>query len=287
MDINRAPHIAKRLQSPEGLANEAWHFANTLAAGRWGRDEVQGVEISRMITEAVGEVIERSDRDIEPIYNELTIAFSALKHQVDTDKGVFMVPKYSITCATSQNIDKEEIPLNVLNEILNDAETEDHPLKDIFDESKEESSENLSTESREFIIDSLDDMEIQRTQSVDYTISHEGEIEDYRVDYEYKLDETIVHEISYIDSQSQVIWYPIRLADDTVLERRPIMLLTLDELRLKQATQNIDSSIEQFMLNQDLLELSELAALPAEERIRQVLATISLISSGFIDLRKR
>lgn len=130
-------------------------------------------------------------------------------------------------------------------------------------------------------------MEIQRTQSVDYTISHEGEIEDYRVDYEYKLDEMIVHEISHIDSQSQVIWYPIRLADDTVLERRPIMLLTLDELRLKQATQNIDSSIEQFMLNQDLQELSELAALPAKERIRQVLATISLISSGFIDLRKR
>ena len=92
--------------------------------------------------------------------------------------------------------------------------------------------------------------------------------------------------MSYIDSQSQVVWYPIRLADDSVREHRPIVLFTLDEVSLENATKNIDSSIEQFMTNQDIIELGELSALSKQERIRRVLATISLMSNVVVDLRK-
>ena len=286
MDMTRAPRVAKRLQSPEGLANEAWHLANALTAGRWADDTIHSTDKSHSITEVTGVELEEGDRDYEPVYSKLTVAFSALKRYVSTDEGAFMAPTYSITCATSQNIEKEEIPRNVLEEILKDTDDEEHPLYDAFKECGEESSDELSVESKESIIGNLDNMEILRTQSIDYSVGYDGEIEDYTIDYGYSLDENIVHEMSYIDSQSQVVWYPIRLADDSVREHRPIVLFTLDEVSLENAAKNIDSSIEQFMTNQDIIELGELSALSKQERIRRVLATISLMSNVVVDLRK-
>lgn len=279
MNIDRAPKIAKRLQTPEHLVDEAWHFANTLAAGRWSHERIKEVETIQKIIESVGDDYELDEHYGEAIFDEVIVTFSALKQYVETKRGYVLAPTYSITSSTSQFITKDEIPENVFNQIIHDADDEDHPLNVAIEESGMQTSD--------LHLDTLEDFDVERTQEVTYLIGHDGEIEEYMLRYFYCIDDINVHEVMYSYSVCDAMWAPISLADGSVLEKKPIVLAALNEAEVDTASKDIDASFDRFLIDEDFQTLTEFSAQPRQEHIRRALGMISLASSGYIDLRKR
>jgi len=275
MDINKERNIPKRLQTTEHLADEVWHLANNLSIGRWRFRDMQQVESMRGVIETLGEELERLDFEIEPVFNQVKLSFVASKLYIVTKRGDPGVPMYKLTSITSQDIEQDEIPADVLADILEDASHEGHALND--------EDGFLGLEPQEL----LQASELQRNQEVTYMIDYEGEFSDYTLRYFYSIDGVSVHEMEYSHSGREVLWNPIRLADGTVNESKPAVLLSLTNSTIEADVKNIDSSLERFLIERDVNDLAEFAELPNEEHVRRALGMVSMLSSGVIDLRKR
>jgi len=281
MNIDKFPNVNKRLQTPVGLANEAWHFANTLAAGKWRNQAVQEVEVTRRIIEKKGSPLEVDGREAEPIFTEIMISFSALKQYLGTRKSQPGAPLYTVTSTASQVIEKDAIPANVLEEIFEDASEEGHPLHIEPEETDDEDNEY------ETDLELIDDFEIERTEQAAYTFDHKGAFEEYTLSYFYSLDGDVVHESAYASLNNEFIWNPIKLGNGPSLESRPFMALNQDEANVDNEVANMDTNLEKFLTLQEFNGLTEFSVVPEQERIRRVLRMISKVSSGFVDLRKR
>lgn len=275
MNIDRAPNVPKRSLTSEHLLDEAFRVANGLAAGRWKHQRIREVQMTRKIVESFGDEYEVDEHSGNAIFDEVTISFSGLKRYLDTKNGEAMVSTYLLTSTTSQDISIEEMPANVLGEILKDASEEGHILYVDPEESDAQP------------VDLLGDFEIQRNQEVAYEIDEDGELGEYTLRYFYTLDGEAAHETKYSNLEGQIVWNPIILADGTVSERKPFVLSKLNEANIEDEVQNIDASFEKFLSNRDIQELAEFSALPKEEHIRRVLGMIGMVSGGFFGLRKR
>ncbi|MFZ1301574.1 MAG: hypothetical protein WAQ27_03285 [Candidatus Microsaccharimonas sp.] len=276
MELNRSIQIPKRLQTAEQLNEANWNFANVLAMGKWSSNAIDRVGITRTVRESLGAEYELDEAYIQPIMNELTLSFFALKKYVETKDGEdeVLIPSYKIISTTSQEIEKLEIPEKVLEEIFEDFD-EDEDDDDDRDEDDEDYPINWAKQN-------LDEFDIHRVQQVEYDIDHEGEIEDYTISYEYLIDDRQVHEVSYTHSSDEYSWAPILLANGTSLEKRPVVLTVLTKDEIKLETKGIDTAFEEFMLEKSLRELTALSGLPKEEHIRRLLSMIGLVSGGFI-----
>jgi len=169
--------------------------------------------------------------------------------------------------------------------IIENADSEWHPLNEVFDTLGETDASDLSDESKQILFNSLDEFDIQRLQEVNYEIDTDGEIDEHETTFAYTLDEAHVYELSLNSSSQQILWHPMELADGSEGEKRPIALAVLDDDTLEMEVSNIDVSIESFMTNQDIIALAEASRLPKEEHIRRVLAMMSMVSSGLVDYR--
>jgi len=276
MNLERSSKIPERLLNPKHLLGEASDFANVLAAGRWNHLDIQEVEMTRRIVVSSGHEVELLERDTYPIYDAITISFSAIKRYIDThsddpEDSADVVSTYKISSTTSQELSIDEMPSNVLEQILQDAE---EPGNLLYRDPLESDVKPIKT---------LDDYSITRNQEVVYEIDHEGEIDDYTLRYFYALGDENVHEIEYTYSDSAIIWSPTRLADGTEGEKKPFALPLLKEYDLESETKNIDHSFEELLKHQDVLEMNEYSLLPQEEHIRRMLGMIGMVSSGIAD----
>ena len=280
MNIDRVPYVPKRLLTSEHLLDEASEFANTLGAGRWKYDRLKQVGLTRKVIESNGQEYEVGEQYGKAIFDEITISFSALKRYVDTEKGPVAVSTYEIISTTAQDITKEEIPSNILEEIIEDSKDNEHML---YVEPEESDDVYDSGELAANVINLLDDYEIQRNQEMVYTIDEDGELDDYTLRYFYSLNGESVHEMDYTHSDNQLSWSPIHLADGSINERKPFVLPLLNEANLESEAKGLDASLEEFLTFQDLRELTEFSALPKEEHIRRILGMIGMVSSGIAD----
>lgn len=64
------------------------------------------------------------------------------------------------------------------------------------------------------------------------------------------------------------------------------MLAYLNEYGVDSGVRDFDDSYNEFLLQQELEKLDELAKIPKEEHTRRALAMIAMVSNGFVDLRK-
>jgi len=165
MDIHSAKHIVETPQPPEALHEAAWSFANKLANDKWSWRKTHKVEITRTITEVLGEERVLNELEVEPIYTDITISFSAMKRYVYEGRRLYIEPEYNLCSTTTQDITKDEMPRNVLIEIV----------EDLMDENDPQTEEDVEA--------SLDDHDLERVQEVDYTINKDGEIQHYNLNY--------------------------------------------------------------------------------------------------------
>lgn len=270
MNLERSPKIPKRLLNSEHLLAEASAFADVLAAGRWKYPTTKGVQRTDKFIESAGEDYEFDEEFDKVIVNAVTISFSALKRYVETEKGSVAVSTFTVTSTTSQEITKDEIPSNVMSEILEDAKDPDHLLYIDPEVSDVDAS------------DEIEGYDIRRNQEVVYSINNEGEIDDYTLRYYYSLDDESVHELEHSNSDNQILWNPIRLDDGSISERMPFGLADIDEAGIDGETENIDASFMKLLDFQDTQELDAFGALDEEEHIRRVLGMISIVSGGSV-----
>jgi hypothetical protein len=268
MDIYSAKHIVETPQPPEALHEAAWSFANELANDKWSWRKTHKVEITRSITEVLGEEGALKEFEVEPIYTDITISFSALKRYVYEGRRLYIEPEYNLCSTTSQDITKDEMPRNVLVDIVEDLMDEDDPQLE----------EDVET--------SLDDQDLGRVQEVNYTINKDGNIQHYNLSYSYTIDGNIVHTVEQTESREEVRFTSIRMFDGRALEARPVILAYLNEYGVQSGARDFDDSYNEFLLQQELEKLDELAKIPKEEHTRRALAMIALVSDGFVDLSK-
>jgi hypothetical protein len=286
MNFDRPPRLSERKSTPDRLWREAWHFANTLTNGNWSSPQYREVEETRSVIEMLGSEFEIISGTVKPIYNETVLTFNAFKRHVEIeDEEGYIAPAYDITSSTTQDISVEELPLNVLEEILVDVDEDEHPLEEAFESCIESSASDLSQESRRILISALGDVLIQRSQEESYSVNERGNIDSYEVRYLYMLDEQNVHEVDYSSLNGELSWQPISLYDGRVVERKPIGLLSIGEEDLESNISTIDDDIEYFLTSEEIYTLSALAELSQKERTRRVLSMLSLVSSGFVDFR--
>ena len=279
MDINKSFNVPKRLHTPEYLVEQANSFANTLAAGRWNSHSIQEVGRISKIIEIIGDEFEMDEHYGSEVINTVTLSFAGMKEFVHTENEYLEVPAYVLTSTTGQEITKDEIPENVLKEIIEEAHIEEHPLHKLLNKDDPQMSD--------LYLDTFDDFTIERIQQALYTIDHKGEFEDYVLRYFYTIDGENVYEVFYTHSKSEITSIPTMLADGSEGEEKPISLDLLDEDTLEAEVLNIDVSHEKLLDSRDIRELNEFSELPKQEHIRRVLGMISLISSGQVEPRKR
>jgi len=272
MDIYKPHHVPKRLKTPDHLVDEAWHLANNLTIGRWNRRNIQRTEMTRSVIEVIGRETELRDQDIEAVFTDITISFSAVKFHSNPKLRDGDFPLYTLASTTSQNIAKSEIPQNVLDEILTDALEEGHPLYDEPDELSMTPAEKLEGST------------LERSQQVVYAIDYEGDFHDYTLGYSYSINSESVHQIDYTHSETRKHLDAIDGTKDEVRSTEPV---TLNGEAIEKDVNNIDSAFEQFIIDREFDNLIEFGGLPKEEHIRRALGMMSMFSSGIIDLRKR
>jgi hypothetical protein len=277
MNIYKSQNFPKRMLTSEHLNDEAWNFANTLAAGRWKHQAIKRVEITRSIIEQFGDGFDLPEHYGEPISNEVVISFMGLKRYMETERGFVMSPTYAIKSTTLQPVNKDEIPEGVVEEMIEDAKEKHHPLREIIrDKGLKVSDLPLNT---------FEDVDIQRIQEAIYPINHRGEFEDYILRYFYTVNDVNVHEVEYTQSNNEYIWNPVKMADGSLGENKPLILAELNEDSVESAAANFDDSFDKFLIDQNLQELTSYTELPKEEHIRRVLGMISMVSGNFVDLR--
>ena len=280
MNNGETPRIPSRLLTPSYLADEAWHFANALTMGRWSHEVVQKVTSERSIVEMLGSEYELPGKDVKPIIDELAISFSALKRLADfhgTDK---LVPMYKITSTGYQTIDANEIPPAILEEIIEEAQEEDSMVHGLLEDAD-------ITDFSAISVTEFEEFDIQQIHETSYTIDHEGDIEEYSFEHSYSIEDSKVYTLDWSSSDKNFLWSPVMLADGTMKEKKPIVLPLLNKFNLEGDVRELDASIETFMNEHDLSQLDELSSLSKEEHIGRILAMLSMVSSGVVDLRRR
>jgi len=279
MNINKSFNVPKRLHTPEYLLAEAGSFANALAAGRWNNHSIQEVSQTSKIIEVIGDEFDTREIYGNEVINTVTLSFAGIKEFVPIDDEYIEVPSYVITGTIAQAITKDEIPENVLKEIIEEAHIEDHPLRKLLDKDDPQTSD--------LYLETFDDVEIERIQQGLYTIDYKGDFEDYVLRYFYTIDGDRVYEVFYTHSKNEITSIPTMLADGSEGEEKPIALNPLDEEAVEAEVLNIDASHEKLLDSRDIRELNEFSQLPKREHIRRVLGMISMISSGVVEPRKR
>jgi hypothetical protein len=274
MNIYKGIQIPESHKTPDYLAGEASRFADVLASGRWHQKRIHKVERTQTIVETVGTEYEYDESEIEPIYNEITISFSALKRYFEDEDGPSSVPHYHIESTTAQGIDKHDIPRNVLDEIFANAiEDEGH---DVIDE--------LGIEDDELTEDNLDSFGIQRIQEDGYAFNHLGVIEEYTTSYRYTFDDSVVHEVGHMyEVDEGFMWRPVELSEGSANENKLIGLASLNEASIETALKNFDVGLQEFLIVETHPELREV--LPEKEHIKRILGMIGMLSNGYVDLR--
>jgi hypothetical protein len=289
MNIDRPSNIPKRLRTSEYLAHETWRYANDLAANQWDSDGIERVQNVQTVVEVIntlydveavaaeqnGEDEDAEDEDAkftEPVFVQTTLSFLAVKRYFEEEKDV---PFYVVQSETIQGIDKEEIPLHVLDEIADDAEEDGHALHDTMDEGEK------------FDINDLEDFSIQRTQKVIYEVDRSGELHDYVISYAYSLDGNSIHEVEYSHSGSEMTWKPTLISEGVPIEGKPLVLPLLTESAIGSEVRDIDISFKEFMSDRDLRELTLFSAQPKQEHIRRILGMLSVLTGNSNGSRRR
>ncbi len=297
MNLNKIPNIPKRHRAPDHLASETWHLANALSGGTWDQKEIERVQLTRSIVESIYPTYdveakaeenknslddensaEYSEGEVpthtQPVGSEVTLSFLAVKRYMEYEEG--LVPFYVLQSETTQHIEKEEIPNNVLEEIVEDAGASASALFSMEDD-EDDSSDVVS----------FDKYAIHRTQKVLYEIDQYGEIDDYSISYAYSLDGSTVHETEYTNSESGRTWDPVTIADGSSLEGKPFLLPVLNKAAYKREIKNFNDSFIALLAEKELSEAMEFSALPRQEHIRRILGMLGVLSGGIVDLRKR
>lgn len=285
MNISRGWKFSEKQLTPERFSDTLWNFSNRLAANRWNQKQISKVAITRSIGEMHGEEYYLGDAStpnvepvvIEPIFNEIFISFSAEKKLMEFDGGDVYGPLYNIMSTTTQEIDKTDIPENVLEDIFAEAEDEESFMGAI--------AEQAGVGDGFKDIEDLETIDIQRVQEVEYDIDYAGGIIDYSIHYSYTFENEVVHEVGF-DSEAERAREGLETApvvsDGSIQERRPTVLTLLNEESLSSEIDEIDTALFEVSL-QDVLRFT---GLPEEEHRRRILGMVSMLSTGFVKLRR-
>lgn len=280
MDIERRLKVPERRLTPAYLTRRLERFSNGISAGRWRSDETAEISISRSLTEQFGEVIEGDEAETLPIRVETTIEFHAEKTPLEYAPDSFvMAPQYTLRSSVSQEVLDDELPPNVIDEILREANGDDdgsgvdvnHPLYEIMDSIDKEGP---------FSREDFEAFDINCTQETEYEIDCDGEIQDYSTSVSYSIDDIVIHDVGYVRSLEQFQWTPTIMRNGIALERRPISVTELSSERILREVDGIDTEFEAFLMEKSLKELTEFAGVPREEHIRRIIGMIGILSSG-------
>jgi len=278
MNIETVPNIPKRLiKDPQILGRICWNFANRLTDNKWILEEKRGTEFSRTERDVIGVDTIVGETEITSSVNDVRIGFFAAKRTVEGYKGHPMdIGDYRVTMSISQSVQQSEVPPYILDEIFESKEE--------VDDDEEESYDTILDSVER---DNIDDFEIKREQSVTYRIGDQGEIEAYYLSYSYLIEDEVVHDIDYSSDYGTRITAPIALAETgEIVDRKPAVLLYLSDAQLETEIKEMDESWFQYIQHQTITELAAFGAQDQEQHRRQVLAMISLVSSGMCTLRQ-
>jgi len=282
MNIDKAPRISKRRQTPELLADEAWHLANNYTRGKWNLRRLQRIEFGGSILEAIGREVTLGKTEIEPVLIETLISFTAEKMHEDSSRLDGKYAMYTIASTTSQDIVKEEMPEHILEDIMTDLDTGLHMHED------DDDNDGDTVDFVELSADeTLNAAEIQRNQEVIYKFDHEGTFYDYSTRFFYTVDSESVHEMEYLHSENKILWNPFKESRGTEDDQSPASLISLNDEGMPVELKDPQSALEKFVINNDFREITEFSSLDKEEHVRRALGIMAMASSSIVDLRKR
>jgi len=274
MNIYKGIRIPESFQTPDHLVDTAQRYADSLAAGRWRQNTIHKVNISRTIADTMGREAEFEGYTVLPVYNEVSISFSAIKRFIEDGTFSSLVPQFSIKSTVEQEIEKKEIPPNILEAIMRSRDEDDDS----------DDSDNLMYDTRsgdeDLGMEDLDDLQIMRVQEDEYSFNYLGEIEEYTTLYMYTFDDVVVNEVGFHQKNDDSKWNPVWLHNGVSYENKPSSLKTLSEQSLDEEIVSVDNELRDLLVLDAHPELEQLSTLPKEEHIRRILGMISLVSDG-------
>ena len=279
MNIEHSRRVPERQLTEAHLAKRLYDFSNVLANGRWPYDTYM-VETTQCVIEQLGD---EDESDLGPIYNEVTVSFSAARQTLEEDGEMIIVPHYSLTSTISQEIEKAEIPTHVLDAIFKEATEDQESLA--YEVLEDAGFSDLLENGTGFGVgddsDNLDQFEIKRIQELEYSIDHEGKVEDYTVSYAYSFDDVIVHNAVYQLSNSKVLTRPVYGVGGEVIDQQPIYVPHLDADALTGHLATLDTRVETFFTEEALRILETEVDIPQKEHVRRALGMLGVVSSGY------
>lgn len=246
----RSPQVPNYLVSNEGLADACRDFADHLTDSRWHSRSIRYARLERMVTDEIGKEL----GSVEPIVLTHTVVFNGFKPDRHEDAELYMVRS-----SISQEIEEEEIPPHVLREIFG-SDDEDDAEDDLQDE------------------DDMSEILIEREQVLEYHIDDEGNIQDYKLEFNYKFDEEIVHTLDYDPTtEPGAITTPTLVVDGIPVEARPVIVELLTKESADREVQDIENDLIELRFRNELGEV----ATPTDH-IRRALSILAVVSSGMI-----
>lgn len=266
MNIEKFHPIPDRLATEQAVAAALGNLTEKLGHGRWYQDDVRRVSMSRTVTEMLGGFPTDDDTIAPPIYNDVKIDFNAQKWPVRDEKGLrFDVVEYSLMTTVNQDINQDEVPEGIRQEVLEDSDEDDW-------------ANGVTSEDLSFY-------DLSRQQTSIYTIYETGECKDYQIRYSYLADGYEWYEQSYASDDAVLMKAPVHLADGSAIDYRPSFLSLLTEGSMVSDSQRIDQEWQDFVAQQAFGEMTEFAGQTPQERSRRVLAGVALLTSGIYSWR--
>ena len=79
------------------LERKLSNFADVLSHGRWRDEHTQMVETTQCVVERLGGGYAIGEYEVDPIFTEVTVSFSAKKEFEWEDGTTYALPRYTIT----------------------------------------------------------------------------------------------------------------------------------------------------------------------------------------------
>ncbi len=265
------------------LERKLSNFADVLSHGRWRDEHTQMVETTQCVVERLGGGYAIGEYEVDPIFTEVTVSFSAKKEFEWEDGTTYALPRYTITSTVAQDIDKNDIPPYVLDEIMSDAKDDDHLGNDLLDQAGFGALlDGIDGVDDPEEMDNLDQFQIKREQELEYEVLYDGEVDDYTVTNIYSFDDIVMHQVSYRQSDGQVHTRPVTYGDGTLNDRQPLYVPRLTTDAIEAHLTNFDSNAEKFFVEQTLRSLETLSQAPEHEHIRKIIGMLGVVSSGYV-----
>ncbi len=250
--------IPRRQQNAAHLERVCFEVADHLAGGAWGQAAIRSIGLTRQITEGVGQPIDREDGYLPEVLNEVRIEFSAHKQSAEDSHGNgYDIMHYDLVSTVSQEIEQDEIPESVRQEMLEDNEDE----------------EGVDPED-------LDSYPIEREQAVTYSINEFGQIKNYTLAFRYTLDGEMIHEVVYDTSAEGEEFAPIYMNDGAVIERRPFVVPYLTAKNIEEEIDGIETEWRRYLTDNALKKSLEFGSQSGRAHIRSALGILSLLRTG-------